>query len=215
MLLSYEFSEIPLTFIDACLSQSRHQLFPTYRVLEEAFRTHAIKPAYNKMKGLRKSAPMYREDDLATLFKKFEGKLPETEVLHELQAARRLRRKADLKRAAERQLELDEEENVRISESEGTMQECGCCFGDYPRNRMVHCKNEVDLHFFCRGCARKAAETEIGASKYELHCMSMEGCDSGFSIEQRYTSLCQATFSTNCWQIPIPRRQYDHRLGSK
>lgn len=174
-----------MIFVDACLASVGNRVFFAYRVLEEAHRTYDEKPAYNKMKTARKVNPMYREEDIALLFEIFAGKEAETEILHELQAARRIRKKADAKREAERQLVLDEEENVRKAEAEGTMQECGCCFGDYPLNRMIHCNSEKVLHFFCRGCARQTAETEIGASKYQLHCMSMDGCKAGFSIEQR------------------------------
>lgn len=174
-----------MVFIDACLAQVGNRLFSAYRVLEEANRTYAEHPAYNKMKSSRKIKEVYREESMAGLFNLFSGRETETELLHELQASRRIRKKADMKREAERQLVLDEEENIRKAEAEGTMQECGCCFGDYPLNRMIHCNSEETLHFFCRGCARQNAETEIGASKYQLRCMSMDGCDAGFSIGQR------------------------------
>lgn len=185
-LLSFEFPETPMVFIDACLAQSGNRLFSAYRVLEEAQRTFDPKqPAYNKVKTARKIQTTYREENLSALLKIYAGKADETEVLEELQAARRIRRKADAKRQAEHQLELDEKENVRRAELEGTMQECGCCFGDYPLNRMIHCNSDQVLHWFCRGCARRSAETEIGNSKYSLRCMSMDGCEAGFSIEQR------------------------------
>jgi TRIAD3 protein (E3 ubiquitin-protein ligase RNF216) len=181
-----EFCDTPLVFIDACLAQSGHRLYSAYRVLEEAHRTfEPNKPAYNRMKSSRKVSAIYREENIGTLFESLAGKQAEIEILQELQAARRIKKKAEAKRQAERQLELDEEENVRKAEAEGTMQECGCCFGDFPLNRMIHCNNDEVLHFFCRGCARQSAETEIGASKYQLFCMSTDGCKAGFSIQQR------------------------------
>lgn len=109
----------------------------------------------------------------------------QVEVLRELQAARRLRSKAEARRQMERQAEIEEEKNEQKAIAEGTMAECGCCFGDFPLNRMVHCDSET-LHFFCKGCAKQTADTEIGNSKYELHCMSMDGCSGGFSMDQRY-----------------------------
>jgi TRIAD3 protein (E3 ubiquitin-protein ligase RNF216) len=49
---------------------------------------------------------------------------------------------------------------------------------------MVHCNGDT-THWFCRSCARKTAETQIGLSKYQLSCMSMDGCTGGFSRDQR------------------------------
>ena len=120
------------------------------------------------------------------------------EILEELIACRRIRRKADRKRQEIRQAELDEEENTRKAEAEGTMSECGCCMGDYPLNRMIHCDSE-DMHWFCRACALKTAETEIENTRYEIKCMSMDGCEGGFSLEQRYLDilcfLCLLSFT--------------------
>jgi TRIAD3 protein (E3 ubiquitin-protein ligase RNF216) len=175
-----------MVFIDACLAQSGNRLFSAYRVLEEAQRTFdPNQPAYNKIKTARKAAPQYKEEGFAQLVQSFAGRPHDLEILEELQAARRIKRKADAKRQSERQLELEEEDNVRKAEAEGTMAECGCCFGDYPLNRMIHCNNDEVMHWFCRACARQSAETEIGNSKYNLRCMSMNGCEAGFSVEQR------------------------------
>src|SRR4051812_7771566 len=170
-----EFPETPMVFIDACLAQSGFRLFSAYRVLEEAHRTFDRNaPAYNKMKTSRKIPPMNREENIESLLQSLASNPQEVEIVQELQAARRIRKKADAKREAERQLMLDEEANVRKAEAEGTMSECGCCFGDFPLNRMIHCNNEELLHWFCRGCAKQSAETEIGNSKYHLRCMSMD-----------------------------------------
>jgi TRIAD3 protein (E3 ubiquitin-protein ligase RNF216) len=181
-----EFSETPMVFIDTCLAQSGYRLFSAYRVLEEAHRTFDPKrPAYNKIKTARKVPLMYLQDSMELLIASSGQNMQEIEILREMDAARRIRRKADAKRQAERLLELEEEENVRKAEADGTMSECGCCFGDFPLNRMVHCDNEEVMHWFCRGCARTSAETEIGNSRYHLKCMSMDTCEAGFSLEQR------------------------------
>jgi TRIAD3 protein (E3 ubiquitin-protein ligase RNF216) len=182
-----------MTFIDIALSQSGYRLFSTYRVLEEAHRTFdARRPPYNKIKRQIKTRKM--EDDYtdASLENTIQRMMQtgyqnqEAEILRELQAARRIRKKAEAKLQAELQTKLEEEENVRRAEAEGTMSECGCCFCEYPLNRMVHCNHEVLMHWFCRGCAKQNADTEIGNSKYHLGCMSMDVCDAGFSLEQRY-----------------------------
>jgi TRIAD3 protein (E3 ubiquitin-protein ligase RNF216) len=174
-----------MTFIDACLRQGGFHLFSTYRILEEAERTFDHKsPPYNKIKSKRKTATTLPHTDLAAVILSM-GNRPQADVLRELYAARRLRKKADLEREEEREREREEEANLLKAQAEGAMMDCQCCFGDYPVNRMVHCNSESDAHWFCRGCARQTAETVIGQSKYQLVCMAMGGCTSSFSIEQR------------------------------
>ncbi|KAL3420006.1 E3 ubiquitin-protein ligase RNF216-like protein 2 [Phlyctema vagabunda] len=189
--LRLEFAQTPMAFIDSVMLQNQNHLFPTYRVLEEAERTwNEDQPPYNKLKKPR------TVNDLAYLNKAQPERLDERlarpdlgsrerDVLVEFQIARKMRKKADLAREAEFQAARDEELNVLQARAEGTMSECGCCFDDYPLNRMVHCNNEDHLHWFCRQCAKQMAENEIGNSKYELNCMSMDGCKAGFAQDQR------------------------------
>lgn len=106
-------------------------------------------------------------------------------VFHEIELSRRLRQRADDERAHRHMDETLEVENLRAAEKEGAIGECGCCFSNCPLNRMVHCNSEKDIHWFCRNCARLTAETEIGNGKFELICMSMDGCSAGFDLEQR------------------------------
>ena len=184
-ILQQEFPLTPAHFIDVTLSQSGHRLFSAYRVLEEADRTYdSIEPPYNKIKKARKMEPHLEEAAVLSYLANPDEDNEKVEVLKELQAARRIRKKADARRQEERDMELEEEANTRRAEADGTMGECGCCYCDYPMNRMVHCGGEV-LHWFCRNCARMTAEVEIGKSKYELLCMSTDKCTAGFSIDQR------------------------------
>ena len=187
-----------MAFIDATLNQAGYRLFSSYRVLEVAQRTYnSEQPAYNKIKKPRQRGEEFSPENIEAILKEEKWDYERIEVLEELQAVRRIRQKADARRQAEFQAQLEEEANVLRAEAEGTMSECGCCFGDFPLNRMVHC-NSNKMHWFCRNCARQTAETEIGNSKYELHCMSMDGCDAGFSSDQRYWINCTIAFySTN------------------
>lgn len=88
------------------------------------------------------------------------------------------------KEAGERQEEEEEEKNMAQAKAEGTIADCGCCYDEKPLNRMVHCNGET-VHWFCRPCAKQMAEHVVGASKYHLACMSMDGCDATFSRAQR------------------------------
>ncbi|KAH8593523.1 hypothetical protein B0O99DRAFT_215494 [Bisporella sp. PMI_857] len=183
-ILGSEFPQIPMKYIDACLKTSGGTLFSAYRVLEEADRTFdPNKPTYIRIKSRKIATDEFLDDNLDNLIAK--SPLEEQEVLRELQVSRRVRWKADEKREEERLHILAEEANCVRAQAEGAMRDCGCCFGDYPLNRMVHCDNDEELHFFCRDCAQRNAETEIGNSRYELKCMDTSGCVAGFSMEQR------------------------------
>lgn len=194
-ILSFEFPQTPMTFIDSTLFSSGHRLFTAYRTLEEIHRTFdAANPPYNRIKNLRRMPVEYREQNLEEAIS--ENLSPEkSDIFKELQACRNIRKSAESRRLAEREAQLAEEENERRAIAEGTMSECACCYCDYPLNRMVHCNSEDVLHWFCRGCARQTAETEIGNSKYELSCMSTDGCEAGFSLEQRNQFLDELTIT--------------------
>ncbi|KAM3080538.1 hypothetical protein ACMFMG_005482 [Clarireedia jacksonii] len=186
-ILSSEFADIPMAFIDATLNSSGHRLFSGYRKLEETQRTlDAQHPAYIKKKIHRRMPKEYQPARLDATISLMKTQAPEkAEILTEFKVSRMLRRAADLRRQIERETKLAEEEDEREAIAEGRMSECGCCFSDYPLNRMVHCNSEKVLHWFCRRCASQMASTAIGNSKYHLQCMSTEGCEAGFSISQR------------------------------
>jgi len=187
-ILQVEFPDTPVNFILATLSQSKYRLYHAYRVLEEAHRTFSQEnPPYNKIKTARKMQPEFQDATVQAFIANKNSDPSRVEILRELCAARRMRRKAEEKRKLERQAELEEEFNEARARADGTMSECGCCFGDYPMNRMVHCNGDI-LHWFCKTCAKQTADTEIGNSRYELHCMSMDGCEGGFAMDQRLVS---------------------------
>jgi len=190
-ILSIEFPLTAMNFINATLSRSGYRLFSAYEVLEEAQRTWTSNKPYPRLKNPRKSDE-YTDAKVAKFLASpaVNGYIDreKVEVFEELKAARRIKQKADARRAAERATEIEEKENLAKAEAEGTMSECECCCCDYPLNRMVHCDGET-LHWFCRGCAKRNAEVEIGKSKYELNCMSTDKCSGGFSIDQRYVDV--------------------------
>ncbi|TVY17548.1 E3 ubiquitin-protein ligase [Lachnellula arida] len=192
-ILQVEFPETPMVFIYATLDQSQHRLFQAYRVLEEAQRAfNPADPPYNKIKNARKSQANFRDANIREYIDTPGADPARIEILRELQAARKIRSKAEAKRELEREAEREEEANEKRAIAEGTMQECGCCFGDYPLNRMVHCDADT-MHWFCKACAKQTADTEIGNSKYILRCMSMDGCEGGFSSDQRPLFLDEKT----------------------
>lgn len=106
------------------------------------------------------------------------------DALAEFEAANAACQAKASKEADERRREKEEAENLERARAEGAVSDCGCCFDEFPLNRMVHCDGEV-AHWFCRECARRMAENAVGLSKYQLECMSMDGCQGTFRKDQR------------------------------
>ncbi|KAI3556934.1 ubiquitin-conjugating enzyme [Colletotrichum abscissum] len=107
----------------------------------------------------------------------------EKRVLEELVAARRVLRVTRNRLDAARFEAAREAANFEIAKATGSFTDCGCCYSEFALNRMVRCEN--GNHFFCLECARRNAETVVGLSKYEITCMSIDGCDSGFAHKER------------------------------
>ncbi|KAM5375248.1 hypothetical protein ACJZ2D_006077 [Fusarium nematophilum] len=112
----------------------------------------------------------------------------ELELMEELQAARLVMASMSRARQAETDAKRAELWNFEAAKARGEVAECECCFAEAPLNRLVHCDGE-HVHLFCVDCARRNAETQVGLSKYELECMSTEGCSAGFSLSERQKFL--------------------------
>ncbi|KAJ5042456.1 uncharacterized protein L3040_005004 [Drepanopeziza brunnea f. sp. 'multigermtubi'] len=210
-ILSLEFTRTPISFIASTCSQTKYRLFSAYEILEEAQRTYNKDqdPPYVMLKNARRGDDYSPAKTAAYLASPagLNGVVDQekVEIYEELQAARRIRDKADQRRAAERAAEAEEAENVARAEADGTMSECGCCYCDYPMNRMVHCNGD-EMHWFCRGCAKRNAEVEVGKSKYELLCMSTDKCSGGFSSDQR------AQFLDDNTKVALERNEQEANL---
>ncbi|GAB1193813.1 hypothetical protein APSETT444_003043 [Aspergillus pseudonomiae] len=102
------------------------------------------------------------------------------DLISELNAAKRRIAKdvaAHRKRKEEEEADkLNEEEHLRS----GNLVECQCCYSDAPSNRTIPCEGAT-VHFFCFGCIRKTAETQIGMMKYKLQCLDMSECNAKFA----------------------------------
>lgn len=179
-------------YIEATLNLANNQIFPAYRVLDHSERhfDDLAAPAYQKIKAARKRRADFDYEHVQSFIDnpQMQAVFPlKVEIFKEVQALRRLRAKDIAKVNAVKEAERAEEENTAKAIADGTMSECGCCYDDFPLNRMIHCSGD-ELHWFCRGCALRNAEIAIGQSKYELLCMSTDGCTAGYSNEQRYVS---------------------------
>ncbi len=176
-----------MAFIDSTLNGCGYRLYSAYQVIFEALRTYnADEPTFQKMKNkhARKSEAFIKPENIEAYLATPNPDQERVDVLKELQTARRIRRKEEARQQAQLDTQRLEKENVQHAMDNGLMGECGCCYGDYPLNRLVHCNGDAQ-HQFCRDCARRNAETEIGKSKFELHCMSVDACPGGFDLDQR------------------------------
>ncbi|KAK7020526.1 hypothetical protein R3P38DRAFT_2970000 [Favolaschia claudopus] len=59
--------------------------------------------------------------------------------------------------------------------------ECGCCFTDYPFEKMIQCP---DAHLFCSTCMVSYAENLLGGHDHKIICMDQSGCKLPFPDAQ-------------------------------
>lgn len=188
--LAHEFPESKMSEIDSALEKSGTHLFAAYQVLLSAEKDTDSRKSKRKSKVARALREYQAADFLAANLEttiqtlQAQGKADCVLVLEELRAARRVREEAEA-----------EEENFNQAKATGATLDCGCCFGEYAMNRMFHCSNEDDLHWFCSTCCRRTVETEVGEMRYKVTCMSMDPiCTAGFSREQKKLFLSEHTF---------------------
>ncbi|KAI0820517.1 hypothetical protein BC628DRAFT_1330161 [Trametes gibbosa] len=62
-------------------------------------------------------------------------------------------------------------EKRRMQEEGGI--ECGCCFCEYPFEKMVQCP---EAHLFCMSCMNTYTETKLGEHDLRIVCMDQSGC---------------------------------------
>lgn len=135
-------------------------------------------------KNQAKHKPQY-DHELIDATIAHEANADRKEALQEFKAAQLAYETQAAEAEIQKQREQEELANKYQAKENGTLGECGCCFkDDLPLNRMVHC-NADEIHWFCRDCARSLAETQAGVLKSDLTCMSMDGCEGGFSRDQR------------------------------
>ncbi|KAK5661183.1 hypothetical protein OQA88_11074 [Cercophora sp. LCS_1] len=175
--LKASFPTVFASDIDSTLKMHKSLLYPTYLALDEMVTAN---------QGKFKKNPS-RKGDPGSLFDNTLSP-PEQMAVAEYKAASAVCQAKKEEAEARERHEREENLNLERAKAEGTMQDCECCFDDQPLNRMVCCDGPV-THFFCRNCAKQHAATEIGQFKYELKCMSMDGCPGGFSRDQKNVFL--------------------------
>ncbi|KAI0742253.1 hypothetical protein C8Q80DRAFT_1108089 [Daedaleopsis nitida] len=150
-LLEREFLDIPTSHIRLTFKEQNSLYAPTYLALHEQQRSHAppykpmVRPR-NKGKGKR----IHRIDALLN------------------EEAQWVREKLEQEEAQRAHAVAEE---MRLQEEGGI--ECGCCFSDYPFDKMVQCP---EAHLFCISCMMTYAETKLGEHDARIVCMDQSGC---------------------------------------
>jgi TRIAD3 protein (E3 ubiquitin-protein ligase RNF216) len=179
-LISQDFPRVPALTIRNSLLENNGSVFKAYTAMDEKLRNcdNASLP-WTEKKRASKINQDFRPDNFASLDMSA-YKAEEQAALVEFAFARNFRAVKDAKIAAK----AEEQNNFLRAQIEGQTAECGICFEECALNCMVRCDGET-MHWFCRTCLRSQAEAQIGMAKYELTCMSMDGCLAGFSRAQR------------------------------
>lgn len=185
LLISQDFPLVPKTTIRSkLLFHNGSSVFRTYVAMDTAVREwNHENPLWHDKKTPTRALPQYLATNIHNL-DRAELSDDKCAALDEFMAARRVRAERDKEKASQEA----EKRNLEEAREMGETTDCGCCCENFPLNRMVHCEG-VQVHWLCRPCMKQQAETIIGYSKYEITCISMEGCDAGFSVEQKEAFL--------------------------
>lgn len=111
----------------------------------------------------------------------------------ELQAAKKKSEREAAKRLKESEKKSAEEANFLQAQIQGETADCLCCFDEFAMNRMITCGGDT-MHIFCRDCAKKYVEEEIGKMKCRPVCFADASCGGTFTRSQLQSFLGEKTF---------------------
>ncbi|KAI8992736.1 hypothetical protein BD414DRAFT_482028 [Trametes punicea] len=149
--LTADFPSIPTAHIRQTLTSRNWLYAPTFLALREhqALSPLPYKPITRpRPKGKGKAVAQHDE-----------------ELEREIQWVREKVAEEEAKKAAE------VAEELRLQEEGGI--ECGCCFCEYPFDKMIQCP---EAHLFCTSCMMTYAETKLGEHDSRIVCMDQSGC---------------------------------------
>lgn len=183
-LITGDFPLVSSKDVQRLLTEHGMNLMPTYLALHEIVSggDQAARHLTLKKRPSTQEAP-YRPENIDGTINKSKNEA-EKDTLKELRAARLIRASLLDKKQKEVKAKEAEKKDHEQAKARGLLMECECCFTEFTVSRLVHCDGELS-HWFCNDCARRNAESLIGLSKYEMSCMSMDGCEAGFSRTQR------------------------------
>ncbi|KAI6757525.1 hypothetical protein HG531_003350 [Fusarium graminearum] len=197
-MIAGDFQFVPVRTVQKFLTENNYLLYPTYLALNKSIQETHKPLSWKYKKTATVQSPRYKEENLENSIRladttSEEGQ-QEVDLMEELKAARLARRYANLERQKELEAIEADKQMIDEAQSRGEIKECECCFADTPFNRLGHC-NAENAHSFCIQCLRRNAEDQVGLSKYELTCLSTEGCNAGFSYKERQKFLPESLAS--------------------
>ncbi|KAI0776546.1 hypothetical protein BD413DRAFT_469028 [Trametes elegans] len=149
--LGADFPEIPIPYIRQTFMDHNLLYAPTYFALREQQTLNPLpyRPITRPRVAGKGKGVQHRDDELENEIRWVLDKLEEE--------------------ATKKAAELAEE--LRVEEEGGI--ECGCCFCEYPFDKMVQCP---EAHLFCVSCMTSYSESKLGAHDAQIVCMDQSGC---------------------------------------
>ncbi|KAI8280486.1 hypothetical protein K4K60_004910 [Colletotrichum sp. SAR11_57] len=146
--LSQDFPRATIKSITKLLAEHNNCLMQTYLALDEITRDWKSGKTKARFDFKKTRTPPNPELEPANLDGTIrDSTTPDrTRALEELRAARQVCEAEQSRRNSARAKVLEEENNFKQAQEEGTIAECGCCFDERPLNRMVHCDNPDAEH---------------------------------------------------------------------
>jgi len=78
----------------------------------------------------------------------------------------------------------DDEDDDKKIKSDKILLECGCCFGEYGPDNMVHCSADID-HLVCQECLYNHVSEQVdGKNSADTPCIILHNCAGQYQIAQ-------------------------------
>ena len=180
-LLRDEFLRVPVRHIERVLKEQK-TFFKSYCIIWEELNNGSNHPRFTKI-----NRPRLKRGIEPTLIERG------SQVPKELQAAQKKCEAVAAKRQKAEEHEREEADNAEKAKLAGQMQECQCCFDDFPLNRMYSCGG-TSAHFFCKTCIKNYVENEMGSSRCRPVCFADSSCGGTFTRTQLEACLGEMTF---------------------
>ncbi|KAI1432226.1 hypothetical protein GGR50DRAFT_622291 [Xylaria sp. CBS 124048] len=194
-LISHDFRFAPLHFINHLLLD-HGSLFACYMIMDDATRQsrRGVRLPWEEKKTMTRITATFAPRTISKANLSERGPV-ERAAIYEYMAAQDFREFKDAEDRAEDIMFMAaaEERKYSIEAICGfETVECQICFEEFALDDMIRCAGEIS-HWFCQMCMKRQVESQIGMGKYELTCMSQDGCEAGFTRAQKSLFLDKKT----------------------
>ncbi|GAQ83102.1 e3 ubiquitin-protein ligase [Klebsormidium nitens] len=203
--LQVDFPRVSLTDVRRCLKVHGERYAPAYKSILTEVQKICLSGAEGKGKAIAEESPQKSTHDSKAAYWAPNFKLlqkprpkprhmPDEECFEFQEELERVRRAGAKDQELEDML-LAEKLNEEEYAGEGQEIECGCCYSEYPFEKMVQC---AEGHLFCFACLkRRVEESTFGAAAAggSLPCMDTDGCEAEFPYAEVRRALPEATLA--------------------